>query len=256
VRLFRLVVMGPPFTPGLGILAERGAGDGLQGGINQVLSLNVDGIVIQKIQELGNSGQTLLAGEHTGTREVGGGAFANLFRGIVSENGKKRVDRFLGAQHGQSFNSPEADLLIRILGIALKRGQNLGGLNAAIAEGTQSPQGEIAAVRIVMNLVEKFCETLRRFPEIVGDQIDFHGGDANARIVGVEGLQNDMEELVCVVEAAAPGIEILVDQAERLVGTMDSEYEEALGLLLRRQVTDGFEVGTGGAGFGSGHERG
>jgi len=256
VRFFGLIVMSPPFAPGLGVLAEGGAGNGLQGGVNQVLSLSVDGIVIQKIQELRHSGQALLAGEHAGAREVGGGAFANLFRGIVGEDGKQRIDGFLGAQHGQSLNGPEAGLLIRIVGIAQKRGQNLGGFNAAIAEGAQSPEGEIAAVRIVVNLIEKFCETLRRLPEIVGDQVDFHGGNADARIVGVEGLQNDVEELVGILEAAAPGIEILVDQAERLVGTADGEYKEALGLLLRRQVTDGFEVGTGGAGVGSRHEGG
>ncbi len=160
---------------------------------------------------MGNGGEALLACKHAGTREAGCGAFANQFRGIVGQNGKKRIDGFRGTQHGQSFDGPEARPLIRIVRIAKKRGQHRGRLDAAIAESAESPEREIAAVGIVMNLIEKFCEALRRLHQVVGDKIDFHGGDAHARVVGVQSREHEMEELIGVFQVAAPGIQILVN---------------------------------------------
>src|SRR5437773_11931183 len=43
-------------------------------------------------------------------------------------------------------------------------------------------------------------------------------------------------------------------QAERLVRTLDGTIEKGLGLLLGRQVADGFQVGVHNAGIGRGHE--
>src|SRR6266849_8302073 len=160
--VFGLIVMRPPIAPGAGVSAERSAGDGGQRRVDQVQRLGLERIVIEEIQELGNGGEALLAGEHAGTREAGGRAFANQFRGIVGQNGKKRIDGLRGAQHGQSFDGPEARPLILIVRIAKKGGQYRGGLDAAIAESAESPEREIAAVGIVMNLIEKFCEALRR----------------------------------------------------------------------------------------------
>ena len=236
-------MMGPPFAPGIGVFAERGAGDGLQRGADQIPRCGRQRIVVEEIQELRNGGEALLTGEHAGTRKVEGRALANLSRRIVSHNGKKRTDGFRGAQHGQSLDSPEARLLIRIASIAKECDQYRGGLNATIAESAKSPEREIAAVGIVVDLIEKFCEALRRFPQVVGDEIDFHGGDAHARIVRFESRKHEMEELIGVLEVAAPGIQILLDHAERLVGTVGSKFEKVLGLLLRRQVADCFEVG-------------
>src|SRR6266702_4204470 len=242
------IVMGPPIAPSGGIFAERRASDGTQRRVNEVLRGRFERVVVKKIQELGNGSETLLTREHAGTREVGSSAFANFSCGVVSQNGKKRIDGFLGAQHGQSLDGPDTRLLIRIARIAQKRGQNRGGLNAAIAEGAESPEGEIAAVRIVMNLMEKFCQALGRLHQGVGDEIDFHGGDADAGIVGVKRRKHEMKELIGVFQVAAPGIQILVDQAERLVGALDSKFKKALGLLLGSQAADCLHVGVSGAG--------
>src|SRR5256885_16467043 len=87
-------------------------------------------------------------------------------------------------------------------------GQYRGGFNAAIAESAEPPEREIATVGIVMNLIEKLCETLRGLPQVVGDEIDFHGGDAHARIVGVESCKHQMEKLISFFEMATPGIQI------------------------------------------------
>ena len=232
--VFGLIVMCPPVPPGARVSAERGAGDGCQRRVDQVLRLGLERIVIEEIQEVGNGGEALLAGEHAGMREAGGRAFANLFGGVVGQNGKKRIDGFGGAQHGQSLDGPEARLLIRIARIAKECGQYRGGLNAAITESAKSPERKIAALGIVMNLIEKSCEALRRLPQVIGGEIYFHGGNAHARIVGVQSRKHEMEELLGVLQMAAPGIQILVDQAERLVGPVDGKFEKALGLLLGR----------------------
>ena len=105
-----------------------------------------------------------------------------------------------------------------------------------------------------MNLIEKLCKALRRFHQVVSGQIDFHGGDAHAGILGVQGRKHKVEKTVSVCEMAAPRSEILEDQAERLVRTLDGKFEKALGLLLGRQVADGFQVGVHNAGIGRGHE--
>ena len=248
--VFGPIVMRPPFAPSTEVFAERSAGDGLQSGADQILRRRLEGIIIEEIQELGNGGEALLTREHAGSSKVGGRAFADLLRGIVGQNGKKRIDGFRGAQHGQSLDGPEARLLIAVMRVAKKGRQNRCGLNAAIAESAESPEREIAAVRIVMNLIEKFCETLRRLPQVVGDEIDFHGGDAHARVVGVECCKHQMEELIGVFQMAAPGIQICVDQAKRLVGLVDGKFEEAFGLLLGRQVADCLHLGVIDAGIG------
>src|SRR5260370_4819259 len=98
-----------------------------------------------------------------------------------------------------------------------------------------------------MNLIEKVPESLRRLHEVVGEEVDFDRGDAQARIAGVQSRKHEMEKAIGVFQMAAPGIQILVDQAERLVGTLDGKFEKALGLLLRRQMADGFDVGVNGA---------
>ena len=243
------IVMCPPVAPSAGVFAERSAGDGLQRGADQILRGGLEGIIVEEIQELGNGGEALLIREHAGTRKVGGSAFANLLRGIVGQNGKKRIDRFLSSQHCQSLDGPETYLLIRIARIAKECGQYRGGLNAAIAECAESPERQIAAVGIVMNLMEKLCETLRGLPEVVGDEIDFHGGDTHARIVGVESCKHQMEKLISFFEMAAPGIQIHMDQAERLVGPVNGKFEKALGLLLGRQMPDCLHVGVIGVGI-------
>src|SRR5216684_1799055 len=160
--VFGAIVMRPPIAPSAGILPERCAGNGPQHGANEVLRRGVERIIVEKIEQLGNSGEALLAREHAGTRKIGSSALANLFRGIMGQDGQKRVDGFRGAQHGQSLDGPEARLQIRVARIAKKRVQYRGWFDAAIAECAESPQREIAALGIIVNLIEKFCEALRR----------------------------------------------------------------------------------------------
>src|SRR6266567_6704385 len=161
VFLLGTVMVGPPFAPGIGILAEGGAGDGSQRSADQVLRCGVQGIVVKQIEELGNGGETLLASEHARTSEISSGAFADALRGIVGQNGKKRVNRFTGAEHGQPLNGPKARLLIGITRVAEKSGEDGRRLDAAIAESAESPEREIAPGGIAVNLIEKSCEALR-----------------------------------------------------------------------------------------------
>jgi hypothetical protein len=236
------VVVGPPVAPGARVFADGSAGNGSQGGADEILRSGVKRIVVEKIEQLRNSAEALLASEHAGTRQVGGSALADLLCGIVGQDSQKRVNGFRSAEHGQSFDGPEARLQIRIAGIAKKRAQYRGRFDAAIAEGAESPQREVTALRIVMNLVEKLCEALGRFRQVVGREIDFHGGDAHARIFGVQSRKYEVEKPIGVFQMSAPGIQILVNQAERLVGALDGKFEEALGLLLGRHTADGFHV--------------
>src|SRR5258708_20200795 len=137
--VFGPIVMRPPVAPSAGISAERGTGDGLQGGVDQILRRGLDGIVVEEIQELGNSSEALLTREHTGPREVGGSAFANLRRGIMGQDGKKRTNGFLGARHSQSLDCPKARLLIRIARIAKGSLQSRGSLHPPLAHSTNAP---------------------------------------------------------------------------------------------------------------------
>src|SRR2546430_7288112 len=110
--VFAPIVMYPPVAPSAGVFAERGTGDGLQRGADQILRGGLEGIIVEEIQELGNGGEALLIREHAGTRKVGGSAFANLLGGIVGQNGKKRVDGVRSPQPCQFFASPETYLVI------------------------------------------------------------------------------------------------------------------------------------------------
>jgi hypothetical protein len=242
------VVVGPPVAPGARVFADGSAGNGSKGGADEILRSRVKRVVVEKIEQLRNSAEALLAREHAGTRQVGGRALANLLCGIVGQDSQKRVNGFRGAEHGQSLDGPKARLQVRIAGIAKKRAQYRGRFDAAIAEGAESPEREVAALRIVMNLVEKLCQALGRFRQVVGSEIDFHSGDAHARIFGVQGRKDEVEEPISVFQMTAPGIEILVNQADRLVGALDGKFEKALGLLLGRHTADGFHVGVSGAG--------
>jgi hypothetical protein len=65
-----------------------------------------------------------------------------------------------------------------------------------------------------------------------------------------------MEKLISFFEMAAPGIQIRVDQTERLVGPADGKFEKVLGLLLGCQVADCLHVGVISAGIGGWHKSG
>jgi len=75
----------------------------------------------------------------------------------------------------------------------------------------------------------KVCEALRRLQQVVGKEIDFHCGDAHARVAGVQRRKHEMEKPDRGLADAAPGIQILVNQADRLIGALDGKFEKTLG---------------------------
>src|SRR5258708_38520499 len=90
--VFGPIVMCPPVAPSGGIVAKRRAGNGMQSRVNEVLRRGLDRIVVEKIEQLRNGGQTLLTPEHAGKREGAGRAVANLLGGRGGPNGKKGND--------------------------------------------------------------------------------------------------------------------------------------------------------------------
>src|SRR5579863_542181 len=56
------IVVGPPLLPGLGAVGERFADDEAKGAVDPAAGFGVKSIVIEKIQEIGNGGETLLVG--------------------------------------------------------------------------------------------------------------------------------------------------------------------------------------------------
>src|SRR5256886_15292160 len=81
--VFAPIVMYPPVAPSAGVFAERGTGDGLQRGADQILRGRLEGIIVEEVQELGNGGGALLLREHAGARKGGGSAVADLLGGGV-----------------------------------------------------------------------------------------------------------------------------------------------------------------------------
>src|SRR5207244_11405663 len=69
-------------------------------------------------------------------------------------------------------------------------------------------------------------DAARRLTEIVSREINFHGNDAHARIVGVQRREHQMEERVGVFEVAAPSVEVAMDQVKRKFLAMDGERSE------------------------------
>src|SRR5260370_39864414 len=104
--VFAPIVMCPPVAPSAWVFAERGTGDGLQRGADQILRGGLEGIIVEEIQELGNGGEALPIPEQAGTRKVGGRAFPNLLPGLVGRNGKKRSRGFRGAPEWHYSNAP------------------------------------------------------------------------------------------------------------------------------------------------------
>src|SRR2546429_749635 len=75
-----------------------------------------------------------------------------------------------------------------------------------------------------------------RLPEVIGRQIDLDRCDAHPRIVGIERVEHQVEEPLGIFEMAAPGSEVPANQAQGEVRLFDSQSEQALRLLLWRQV--------------------
>ncbi len=110
-RLFGAVVVGPPRPPGFEVPAKGRASNRMQHRVDQVLRRDVEGIIIEEIKQLRHSREPLFPGQHSRPREIARGALADFWRRVVGQDGEKRIDGFIGAEHRQSFDRPEARLL-------------------------------------------------------------------------------------------------------------------------------------------------
>lgn len=182
--------MGPPLAPSIGVFAEGRASDGLQRGVNQVLGPRVDGIVIQEIEKLGNCRQPLFARQQTGPRKAARRPFPNLRGGVMRQDGEKQIDGFFCSQHSQTFDGPEAGLLIGVTRVMEKCRKHGARLDTAIAESPKSPERQEAAIGAAMDLMQESGKALRRLLEMVGSKVYFHGGGAHARIVCFQGSEH------------------------------------------------------------------
>ena len=247
--------MRPPLAPSHRVLAQGCAGDRMQDRIDHALRRCVERIVIEEIEQLRNGGESLFSGQHAGTRQVARGAFADFRRRVVCQDGEERIDGCVGPEHRQAFDGPEASLLAGVMGVAKQSCQHDVWFDAAIAERAEPPKRQRTATGIVINLVQKTRDALRRLAEIAGGEIDFHGCSTNARILGFQGREHEMEKPVGAFEAAAPGVVLLANHVKRPLVTVDGKIEQAFGLLLRREVAEFLQFSAGCSGFGIGHKR-
>ena len=84
--LLSAVVMRPPIPPGIGIVAQRSAGDNTQRRVHPAARFGVQRIVVQEIKQIGNGGETLILCEHSGLGEARSGTLADPGRNVVRES--------------------------------------------------------------------------------------------------------------------------------------------------------------------------
>ena len=63
-----VVVMGPPVLPGLFGVGEGGSGDEMKSAVDPAAGGVVDGIVVEQIQKMRDSGEALFGSKHAGKR--------------------------------------------------------------------------------------------------------------------------------------------------------------------------------------------
>lgn len=98
--------VGPPLAPGVGVVAEFGAGDDAEGAVDPAARGGVERVVVEHVQELGDGGDALLFAEHAGLGEIAAGAFADARARIVREAIEKRIDGRVCAKQCQAFDGP------------------------------------------------------------------------------------------------------------------------------------------------------
>src|SRR5260370_11587306 len=108
------VVMLPPIPPGIGVVAQRRAGDYTQRRVYPAARRGIERIVVQEIEQIGNRAETLILGEHAGLGEAASSALADQGRRVVRESIEERIDCGVGAQHGEAFNCPVACFFISV----------------------------------------------------------------------------------------------------------------------------------------------
>ena len=75
--------VGPPLAPGVGVVAQFGAGDQAEGAVDPAARCGIKRVVIEQIQQIWNGAEPLLSGEHSRLGEVAPGAFADARGRIV-----------------------------------------------------------------------------------------------------------------------------------------------------------------------------
>src|SRR5581483_11382456 len=188
VALGGAVVGSPPLTPGAGVVAQSGAGDAAKSGINEASRGGIERIVVEKIEQVGNDAHALVGGEHAGFGQADRGAFADLPGGVAAQDIKKRVDGGVGAESRKAFDGPKASRFLGIAHIVKERGENRARFDATIAESAEAPEIPRAVRRAGAQLLRQVFDALRRLAEPVCGEVDFHGGVANAQVVGSKGF--------------------------------------------------------------------
>jgi len=89
-------------------------------------------------------------------------------RRVLDQDGEKRIDRFVGAEHRQSFDGPETRLLVAVVRVAQQSRQHDGWFDTAVAECAEASRASESGCRIVVNLAQKMRDALRRLAEIAG----------------------------------------------------------------------------------------
>ena len=109
--------VGPPLAPGVGVVAELGAGDQAESAVDPAARCGVERVVVEHIQKIGDGGKALLFAEHAGLGEVAAGALADARGRIVREAIEQRIDGLVGAEQCETFDGPVARDFVAIVGV-------------------------------------------------------------------------------------------------------------------------------------------
>src|SRR6202043_2813416 len=139
-RFLVRIVMGPPLLPSLRVVAQRFAGDESKRAVNPAARIRVQRIIIEKIQQIGHGGKTLLVREHSRLGDADSGALAHTRRRIMRETIQQRINRAICAKHCEAFYGPETSLLVAVAREGEQVGEHKFRLHAPIAPRAQSPQ--------------------------------------------------------------------------------------------------------------------
>src|SRR5258708_12048071 len=100
------VVMLPPIPPGIGVVAQRRAGDYAQRRVYPAARRRIERIIVQEIEQIRNSAETLILGEHAGLGEAATSAFADQGRRVVRESIAQIIPPPRDAPPRAPFNPP------------------------------------------------------------------------------------------------------------------------------------------------------
>ena len=107
------------------------------------------------------------------------------------------------------------------------------------------PERRRAVVGIGVKLLDEARNAVGCFVDIVGSEIRFDGGGADAHVVGIQRGVHEIVEVIGVAELATPERELVIECVERFEVARDGAFEEMLGLRLGSEPADGFETERG-----------